>query len=205
MWMMTTVGFFSVVQASVDEVMVRARTKEDIERMRAALLKHVYANELRILETMHADYPYRLIVRKELFADYMREAVANIDYGNFKNEVAKTDPHRSHGAYADVWHVLRRELDPRERRPTSILERPVDDLDIGLRVQNALEKAEVRTIGFLCKHTRGQVLQICGTVKCVKEVEKALAAFSLSLATDAEALEREHRATQGWDELRRSR
>ncbi len=115
MWIMTTVGFFSVVQASADELMVRARSHADIERMRRALLKHVYASELRIITTMHADYPFRLIVRRDLFADYMREMVAGIDYGNFKSEVAKTDPQRSHYTYGRVWSVLRGDLDPRER------------------------------------------------------------------------------------------
>lgn len=113
MWIMSKLGFFSVVKCSPTNVMVRARAWADIAAMREALLKFVYASELKILDTPHADYPFRIIVRKDLFADCLAAEVAAIDYTNFKGEIAKTDPARSHRVYGEVWSVLRAGLDPR--------------------------------------------------------------------------------------------
>jgi hypothetical protein len=38
-------------------------------------------------------------------ADGMAQIVSNLDYANFKNEVARHDPARAH-VYGDVWGVL---------------------------------------------------------------------------------------------------
>lgn len=115
MWIMNTLGFFSVVQCAVDEVMIRARVERDLERMLAALEDYNGEEEPKILTTLHADYPFRIIVKKEAFARYTADAIRNIDYGNFKSEVAKTDPVRSHRVYGEIWSVLREGLDPRAR------------------------------------------------------------------------------------------
>jgi len=124
MWIMTTMGFFSVVQSARrldgrDEVMVRARCEEDIAGFVASLDGAPWSTPLDrgpVIDTPRADYPFRVIVKREAFARWLAGEVMRLDYGNFKNEVAKTDPDRSHGPYMRVWSALRDGLDWREKR-----------------------------------------------------------------------------------------
>lgn len=120
MWIMTTRGFFSVVHASDGELMVRARARKDLNLLAAELesMPMRPRAKVRIIDTPEADYPCRLFVAREAFAAFMATEVLKIGYTNFKNEVAKTDPERSHGPYLDVWHALNVGLDDR-RRPGS--------------------------------------------------------------------------------------
>jgi hypothetical protein len=113
MWIMTPLGFFSIVQANRDELMVRARASEDLVRLIAELRD--FDDELRpeLRETLHADYPFRIIVPREPFAAWFASVLLTIDYTNFKDEVAKTDPLRAHRTYLEIWSVLRNDLDPR--------------------------------------------------------------------------------------------
>lgn len=111
MWIFTPLGYFSVVQANADELMIRSRCKADLERLVLVLGEpHV-----EIVSTLkpHCDYPFRLFVQRERFGDYMKAFTENITYTNFKDEVASVDADRSHGPYLKIWSVLRSALDPR--------------------------------------------------------------------------------------------
>ena len=101
MWIFNKDGFFSAVEHrdDPDQLMVRARCREDIERLAKSL-------GAEVVHTPNADYAYRITVSKAAFADYMRDAVMDLDYSNFKDACA------GHGtrsrAYMDVWSAMRR-------------------------------------------------------------------------------------------------
>lgn len=107
MWVFTRMGFFSVVENrnNNEEVMVRARCIDDITRLALRL------GTDPIINTPHADYPYRLICTKTAWANLMYETAEDIDYDNFKNTITK-DPLRSY-CYSEVWFAAQM-LDDRQ-------------------------------------------------------------------------------------------
>ena len=56
-------------------------------------------------ETPGADYRYRAWINRNDLATGMSQIAQNLDYDNFKNEVAHHDPDRAH-LYSHVWGVL---------------------------------------------------------------------------------------------------
>jgi len=105
MWIYNSEGFFSVVQnheCSENELMVRARCKQDLEN----LLRLLPSSEpLEIIETMSADYAYRVKVCKRDFADYLFATAMGVKYPNFKNSLPKNDDLRRM-TYEDVWSAM---------------------------------------------------------------------------------------------------
>ena len=65
-WIMTTEGFFSAVQNkdAPETVLIRARCRDDLERLNKNL-----DGDNMILEWAGADYPYRIIIQKSLWAE----------------------------------------------------------------------------------------------------------------------------------------
>lgn len=108
MWMITPIGFFSVVQKSTDKLQgtltVRARVKGDLENLK----KHYLPELADITESHNTDYRYRAVAPRSAVAAAMVRLVDELDYDNFKNEVARMQGYvRSH-LYHDVWDVLYR-------------------------------------------------------------------------------------------------
>ena len=102
MWLMTTTGFFSVVKKPGDELLtVRARAREDLERLkaRAPTLGDIVAGG-------GTDYPYRARITAADLAEVARQLVLDIDYGNFKNEVSARQGAARARAYGRVWGDL---------------------------------------------------------------------------------------------------
>lgn len=131
MWVFTTERFFSVVENAQDRarVIVRARNKEHIEN----LLKVMnWRCEIHHLET--ADYPARIILKKEEWAWYLTGAALEIDYTNFKDRVTAPEAwgENQHTAMLALWQAIYRALD----------ERRGDDLDGQLALDFALEDEE---------------------------------------------------------------
>jgi len=102
MWTATQDGYFSAVQHRdrPDTLMVRARDSKDLERIR----DKGYETG-RIIAMTEADYPYRVIIKKEEWARYLVEATVAIDYVNFKNRIHEVDDRRG-GIYLKVWREL---------------------------------------------------------------------------------------------------
>jgi hypothetical protein len=98
MWLMTTRGFYSVVEHrdDADRLLVRARTRADIE----ALVGLVAAAPVW-LES--ADYAWRVETTRTEWQAAMRVLVGEITYPNFKSAI-KDDVHVQ--AYHRVWHVM---------------------------------------------------------------------------------------------------
>jgi len=103
MWMFTRIGFFSAVidPKNPDTLMVRARVRKDLERLRELL-----PSNPKVLEWEHRDYPYRVIVPKTEFAEAVFELTDGIDYPNFKDHVKKVDGPSRSSLYSKVWGVM---------------------------------------------------------------------------------------------------
>ena len=86
MWIFTKHGHYSIVRdwSNLDNLLVRARVKGDIERQFGADLA---ANNASVAETPDSDYLYRVSLPAH-------EELCLIDYTNFKQEVSrrKDDP-----------------------------------------------------------------------------------------------------------------
>jgi hypothetical protein len=114
MWVMTaTGGFYSAIRKPdmpQDQIMVRGRRKDDLER----LLKAV-GSKTEIVETPRADYRFRVIIPTAVWAQYLSEAAMSVDYSNFK-DVACVGDHARHAAYMNCWVALLGLQDGRYRR-----------------------------------------------------------------------------------------
>ncbi len=100
MWLLTPRGFYSVVANSGDPetVLVRTRAREDLEQLAGVV------GELEILETPDADYRWRTIVARRAWTGALM--AAEIDYPNFKAEVARRQGHLRARLYGEVWATL---------------------------------------------------------------------------------------------------
>jgi hypothetical protein len=102
MWLITDQGFFSVVQKPNEtELCVRARVREDLDRLRESHMPGLGGT----VETRGGDYRYRAWIDREDLAAGIASIARSINYGNFKDRVARTDPERAH-TYSQVWGIL---------------------------------------------------------------------------------------------------
>jgi hypothetical protein len=113
MWLMTKLGFFSVVCARADGgkgpmdpnlLQIRARMVAHLRALQNAFPEQLGSLEIRV--TPNADYGARLIVPKYVWVAMQPAMVDMIDYGNFKNELTRTGQHRYHDACSRVWAVM---------------------------------------------------------------------------------------------------
>jgi ADP-ribose pyrophosphatase YjhB (NUDIX family) len=106
MWLITPIGFFSVVQKPDDKhagtLTVRARLRSDL----AALKLHYLPGLGAINESSDTDYRFRATAPRADVSAAMSRLVEALDYSNFKAEVAKRQGHARSGLYHDVWSVL---------------------------------------------------------------------------------------------------
>lgn len=103
MWICTEHGYFSVVADRNDthgDVWVRARSVDDLRAVRDA----GYGIG-RITALKYADYPYRARVSRSEWGRYLADALAGVDYPNFKNRVHARDRARA-DVYLDVWQAM---------------------------------------------------------------------------------------------------
>lgn len=104
MWLLTPDGFYSIVQKRGEtELCVRARVAADLDRLRENYLPSL----TETIETLDGDYRCRAWASHEDVAAALASIVRELDYANFKNEVARRDPDRA-DAYHDAWDVLGR-------------------------------------------------------------------------------------------------
>ena len=107
MWIYLKAGFYSVVHKAPcqkDELLVRTRSKVDIDKLQK-LLKTKYQYDGEVMATPKADYAYRMIVSKDIFASFMMNAVMELDYDNFKNTIPRID-YKRHEAYMRCWDLM---------------------------------------------------------------------------------------------------
>ena len=106
MWLMTPSGFFSIVQKPEDEqartLTIRARVRGDLERLRETCLPGMG----EIVANAGTDYRYRARAPRAEVASAMVKIVNDIQYGNFKDEVAREQGKERAGLYGEVWQAL---------------------------------------------------------------------------------------------------
>lgn len=106
MWLITSVGFFSIVQKPGDKkngtLTVRSRVRSDL----AALKQHYLPGLGPIQESHDTDYCFRAVAPRSEVSAAMARMVDGLDYSNFKSEVGKTQGHKRASLYHQVWDVL---------------------------------------------------------------------------------------------------
>ena len=104
MWLITTRGFYSVVEHrdDPDVLLVRARAREDLEALSPLI------PDLEIVEHAGSDYRFRASVARGDWQEVLEQLTAEIDYGNFKNAVATRVGRERAATYGDVWGTLMR-------------------------------------------------------------------------------------------------
>ena len=85
MWVFTQDGFVSAVRhnSQPDHLMVRARDEKSLHQLRDM-------TNQPIVKTPTGDYPYRVTVTEDYFKLWLMEHVADLQYTNFKSQVAVT-------------------------------------------------------------------------------------------------------------------
>lgn len=111
MWLITPVGFFSIVEKPTDKgrdtLTVRARVRSDL----VALKRTACPSLGRIRESADTDYRYRATARRADLALAVAQMVERLSYSNFKSEVAAQQGDERAHLYHDVWAVLHRMQD----------------------------------------------------------------------------------------------
>lgn len=106
MWLITPIGFFSIVQkpedVERDTLTVRARIESDLDNLRNGPLPLLGPTMINT----GTDYPYRAIAPKKDVAKALSELTLEMDYSNFKQEVANRQGNARAHLYGELWHVL---------------------------------------------------------------------------------------------------
>lgn len=118
MWLFTKHGFFSVVCARQgngeygapvdhDRMMVRARVRPHLESLQAVFPELLGGIEIH--DSPRADYAHRIFVPKDIWLRVLGGLGEELDYDNFKSEVAQ-HLGRAGAAYEhalhEVWEVM---------------------------------------------------------------------------------------------------
>ena len=108
MWLITPVGFFSVVQKAddiaADTLTVRARVRGDLD----ALREHYLPSLGQVQESKTNDYRFRALAPRADVAAAMASMVNQLKYSNFKSQVATVQGNARAHLYHGVWDVLHR-------------------------------------------------------------------------------------------------
>jgi hypothetical protein len=106
MWLITNFGFFSVVEKPEDKgedtLTIRARSKKDLEQLKNKYLPLMGG----IRESDLSDYRYRATASRDDIAKAFMQAVQDIHYSNFKDEVKKEQGYGRANVYGWVWDSL---------------------------------------------------------------------------------------------------
>lgn len=103
MWMMTKIGFYSIVEKPIGTMQIRSRSSRDLQ----ILIDTMFPNEPEIITTLNSDYKYRIIISKDTWMKMAPFIFGMIDYPNFKDEIALDNPMRA-TLYHQIWAMLRR-------------------------------------------------------------------------------------------------
>lgn len=106
MWLITPIGFFSVVQKPGDEtdgtLTVRSRLRSDL-----VALKQYYLPSMGTIQESHdTDYRFRAVATRDEVAAAMSRMMDGLNYSNFKSEVAEQQGQKRASLYQKVWEVL---------------------------------------------------------------------------------------------------
>jgi hypothetical protein len=111
MWIFTNTGFISVVSDG-KELVVRSRDRLSLEPLSSF-------TKATIKKTPTSDYPYRLTLSRQGFADWLSMTALGIDYRNYKSEVSETRGVDFAHPLMDVWSVMHEVEDADARNRSS--------------------------------------------------------------------------------------
>jgi hypothetical protein len=108
MWILhPKVGFLSLVQKDRnkpdDTLTIRARVYDDLVRLKAYL-----PSMSDIISSKDSDYKHRAVADRQAVMAAMSMLTAEIQYDNFKDEVASLQGYTRAAIYGRVWHDLYR-------------------------------------------------------------------------------------------------
>ena len=120
MWIFTRYGFYSAVCArqgdggrgqpvDKDRIMVRARVRSHLEALMGRYSDLL--SDIEIKEFPGTDYAYRVFLPKTVWSHVVAELSNELDYDNFKSEVARhqgSDGAAYEHSLHDVWSVMYR-------------------------------------------------------------------------------------------------
>ena len=102
MWLCTQIGFFSIVRKQADTIHIRARCREDLDRLAQAA-----ATGTPVASYPGSDYPWRIICTAPELPRFMDALTKSIDYDNFKSAIAASPEQRPKlSAYYDIHHRM---------------------------------------------------------------------------------------------------
>ncbi|WP_292933055.1 hypothetical protein [Novosphingobium sp. PASSN1] len=108
MWIITKIGFFSVVEKPEDaeggNLTIRSRVRSDLENLRDRYLPDMG----EIGDSTASDYRFRAVAPRDAVSAAMAALVAGIDYSNFKSAVSVTQGYGRAEVYGHVWGELYR-------------------------------------------------------------------------------------------------
>ena len=105
MWIISTVGFFSVVQKQGQAgLTIRSRVLADLERLREQYLPTLG----KIIDFGGTDYPFRAVASRAAVAAAVGKIAKDVRYDNFKKAIAEAQGPDRHNVYGEVWRVLLR-------------------------------------------------------------------------------------------------
>lgn len=105
MWLFTKYGMFSVVLKPNGEFQVRSRAKRHLMLLKA---RFGLGKKHHVIETLHADYGFRIVVSQAQFASIASALISEIDYDNFKNECHDMSDPAYDRALMATWGVMHR-------------------------------------------------------------------------------------------------
>ena len=108
MWIMTTTGYYSIVEKPWDTeehaLTVRARMRDDIDAAYNAIPAEERIGEIE--EDDRSDYRFRFRAYRIAVANWMLSNVLDIKNDNFKNEVKQTQGADRAAVYGRCWNEL---------------------------------------------------------------------------------------------------
>lgn len=103
MWLLTNFGFFSVVKKDAsDDLTIRSRTRSDLDRLRNHYLPSLSPSRAH----EGTDYPWRATASASALGEAMSAIARDIDYANFKDEVALSLGKDRAKRYGKIWSAL---------------------------------------------------------------------------------------------------
>lgn len=165
MWLFVPEGFFSIVTADElgHELQVRARSKEDLDRLRAAYLPSLGDP----VGLPGHDYPWRAFTTRKALADGLAKVVDALDYRNFKDTVARRHSHERAHTYLGVWQAclaIEEETPPARnqmstsRRPSAPVDRTAEYRGRDLHAEGVWPTGSERRYGGVVFNEDGEVL-----------------------------------------------
>lgn len=100
MWIMTEQGFVSAVRKpGMEDLTVRSRD-------RRSLVGLAELAGVSITHTRSGDYPYRIVIGKDVMSQWLTGLVATLDYSNFKSHVHGVLGHEWAHTLSSVWSTM---------------------------------------------------------------------------------------------------